>query len=197
MEPCDLDALEARRLIGSKALSPKELVASCIRRIETVDPAVNAMVARDFDRAAAAAAVAEAAVMHGDPLGALHGLPIGIKDLEDTEGLRSTYGSVLFKDHVPTKDHLIVQSVKQAGAIVLGKTNTPEWGAGANTRNAVYGEPLRAGQIRRRFLRWFGRCAGDRHGAACDRLGHRRITPQSRRLQWHRRFPPFAGRRAK
>ncbi|OYU47089.1 MAG: amidase [Rhizobiales bacterium PAR1] len=139
MEPCDLDALEARRLIGSKALSPKELVASCIRRIETVDPAVNAMVARDFERASAAATKAEAAVMRGDPLGPLHGLPIGIKDLEDAEGLRSTYGSVLFKDHVPTKDHLIVQSVKQAGAIVLGKTNTPEWGAGANTRNAVYG----------------------------------------------------------
>lgn len=139
MEPCDLEALDARRLIGSKALSPKELVASCIRRIEAVDPAVNAMVARDFERASVAAAAAEAAVMRGDPLGALHGLPIGIKDLEDTEGLRSTYGSVLFKDHVPTKDHLIVQSVKEAGAIVLGKTNTPEWGAGANTRNAVYG----------------------------------------------------------
>lgn len=139
MEPCDLDAREARRLIGSKALSPRELVASCIQRIETVDPAVNAMVARDFERASAAATEAEAAVMRGDALGALHGLPIGIKDLEDTEGLRSTYGSVLFKDHVPTKDHLIVQSVKKAGAIVLGKTNTPEWGAGANTRNAVYG----------------------------------------------------------
>jgi len=139
MEPCDLDALAARRMIGSKALSPRELVASCIKRIERIDHAVNAMVARDFERATAAAAAAEAMVMRGETLGPLHGLPIGIKDLEDTAGLRSTYGSVLFKDHVPTKDHLIVRSVKAAGAIVLGKTNTPEWGAGANTRNAVYG----------------------------------------------------------
>ena len=139
MEPCDLDAVEARRLIGEKALSPKELMASCIARIEKVDHAVNAMVAVDFERATRLSGEAEAAVMRGDALGALHGLPIGIKDLEDTEGLRTTYGSVLFKDQVPTRDHLIVRSVKQAGAIVLGKTNTPEWGAGANTRNAVYG----------------------------------------------------------
>ena len=139
MEPCDLDACEARQLIGLKKLSPVELLDSCIRRIETIDPAVNAMVARDFERAAATAREAEAAVMRGDTLGPLHGLPVGIKDLEDTEGLRTTYGSVLFKDHVPQKDQRIVRSVREAGAIVLGKTNTPEWGAGANTRNAVYG----------------------------------------------------------
>ena len=139
MEPCDLGAVEARALIGAKKLSPRELLASCVKRIEAVDPAVNAMVARDFERAGKSASAAEAAVMRGDELGPLHGLPIGIKDLEDTEGLRTTYGSVLFKDQVPTRDHLIVQSVKSAGAIVVGKTNTPEWGAGANTRNAVYG----------------------------------------------------------
>lgn len=139
MEPCDLDAVEARRLIGAKALSPVELMASCIARIGKVDHAINAMVARDFERASLAAKHAEAAMMRGDPLGPLHGLPVGIKDLEDTEGLRTTYGSVLFRDQVPTKDHLIVRCVKEAGAIVLGKTNTPEWGAGANTRNAVYG----------------------------------------------------------
>ncbi len=139
MEPCDLSAREARQLIGRKKLSPRELTASCIQRIETIDPAVNAMVARDFDRASDAALQAEEAVMKGEPLGPLHGLPIGIKDLEDTAGLRTTYGSLLFKDQIPTKDHLIVSAVKKAGAIVLGKTNTPEWGAGANTRNAVYG----------------------------------------------------------
>ena len=139
MEPCDLDASDARHLIGTKRLSPVELLESCIRRIEAIDPAVNAMVARDFERAAVAAREAEAAVMRGDPLGPLHGLPVGIKDLEDTAGLRTTYGSVLFKDHVPQKDQRIVRSVREAGAIVVGKTNTPEWGAGANTRNAVYG----------------------------------------------------------
>ncbi len=139
MEPCDLDAVEARRLIGCKRLSAVELTESCIARILAVDPAVNAMVARDFDRARAAAAACDAATMQGGALGPLHGLPFGVKDLEDVAGLRTTYGSVLFRDHVPGRDQRIVQAARQAGAIVLGKTNTPEWGAGANTRNAVYG----------------------------------------------------------
>ena len=69
----------------------------------------------------------------------LHGLPIGIKDLQETAGLRTTYGSTIFRDHVPAADERIVAAVREAGAIVVGKTNTPEFGAGANTRNAVYG----------------------------------------------------------
>jgi Asp-tRNA(Asn)/Glu-tRNA(Gln) amidotransferase A subunit family amidase len=97
------------------------------------------MVAMDTDRARAAAKAAEAKVMSGAPLGPLHGLPVGIKDLEETEGLRSTFGSELFADHVPTKDDGMVANLRAAGAIVLGKTNTPEFGAGANTRNLVYG----------------------------------------------------------
>ncbi|MEJ0015752.1 MAG: amidase family protein [Acetobacteraceae bacterium] len=138
-EPCDLTAVEARRLIGSKKLAPTELLASCIARIEAVDPAVNAMVARDFDRARTAARAADAAVARGEALPALHGLPIGIKDLQETEGLRTTFGSPIFRDHVPAADERLVAAVRQAGAIVIGKTNTPEFGAGANTRNAVYG----------------------------------------------------------
>jgi Asp-tRNA(Asn)/Glu-tRNA(Gln) amidotransferase A subunit family amidase len=138
-EPCDLMAVEARRLIGAKQLSPTELLASCIARIERVDHAVNAMVARDFDRARVAARRADDAVLFGDALGPLHGLPIGIKDLEATEGLRTTQGSPMFRDHVPTADEGIVARTRQAGAIVVGKTNTPEFGAGANTRNDVYG----------------------------------------------------------
>ncbi len=138
-EPCDLDAVEARRLIGCKRLSAAELTESCIARILAVDPAVNAMVARDFDRARAAAGACDAATTRGDALGPLHGLPLGVKDLEDVAGLRTTYGSPLFRDHVPVQDERIVQATRRAGAIVLGKTNTPEWGAGANTRNAVYG----------------------------------------------------------
>lgn len=138
-EPCDLTAVEARRLIGQKRLAPSELLESCIARIEAVDDAVNAMPARDFERARSAARAADAAVAAGDPLPALHGLPIGIKDLEETAGLRTTFGSVVYRDHVPVKDERIVAAVRAAGAIVLGKTNTPEFGAGANTRNAVYG----------------------------------------------------------
>ena len=138
-EPCDLTAVEARRLIGQKKLAPTELLASCIARIEAVDHAVNAMVARDFDRARDTAKAADAAVARGDDLPPLHGLPIGIKDLQDTGGLRTTYGSTIYRDHVPAADERLVAAVRAAGAIVIGKTNTPEFGAGANTRNAVYG----------------------------------------------------------
>jgi amidase len=139
MEPCDLTAVAARRLIGTKQLSSSELLESCIARIETVDHAVNAMVARDFDRARAAAKAADAATVRGDTLPPLHGLPIGIKDLEPTQGLRTTFGSPLFRDNIPARDARLVAAIRAAGAIVIGKTNTPEFGAGANTRNAVYG----------------------------------------------------------
>jgi amidase len=138
-EPCDMTAVEARRLIGTKRLAPSELLTSCIGRIEAVDHAVNAMPARDFDRARKAAKRADEAVARGGDLPALHGLPIGIKDLQETEGLVTTRGSVIYKDFVPVEDERIVAAVRQAGAIVIGKTNTPEFGAGANTRNAVYG----------------------------------------------------------
>lgn len=138
-EACELSAIEGRRLIGEKRLSPVELVESCIRRIEAVNPAVNAFVATCYERARTEARVAEDTVMRGDALGPLHGLPVGVKDLSDTEDLRTTYGSLIYKDHVPEQDERLVEVLRQAGAIVLGKTNTPEFGAGANTTNKVYG----------------------------------------------------------
>jgi len=138
-EACDLTAVDARRLIGQKRLAPSELLESCIARIESLDHAVNAMPARDFERARAAARLADAAVTDGRPLPPLHGLPIGIKDLQETAGLCTTFGSVLYRGHIPDKDERLVAAVRAAGAIVLGKTNTPEFGAGANTRNSIYG----------------------------------------------------------
>jgi Asp-tRNA(Asn)/Glu-tRNA(Gln) amidotransferase A subunit family amidase len=138
-EPCDLTAADARALIGRKQLSPVELLESCVARIEAVDHALNAMVARDDESARSAAREAEARVMAGDDLAALHGLPVGIKDLSATAGLRTTWGSPIFRDHVPERDDNMVRDIRAAGGIILGKTNTPEWGAGANTRNAVYG----------------------------------------------------------
>lgn len=138
-EACDLPATAARAAIGRKSLSPVELVESCISRIEAVDHAVNAMVTRDFARARAAARVAERAVLRGEALGALHGLPLAVKDLEDVAGLRTTYGSLIYRDHVPERDEAMVAGLRAAGAIVIGKTNTPEFGAGGNTRNAVHG----------------------------------------------------------
>lgn len=138
-EACDLAATTARRLIGARKLSPVELLASCLKRIAEVNPAVNAVVAMDVERAKQAARRAEETVMKGEPLGALHGLPLGVKDLEETEGLRTTHGSLIFKDHVPKQDERGTAVLRTAGAIVLAKTNTPEFGAGANTRNEVYG----------------------------------------------------------
>lgn len=138
-EPCDLSAVTLRRLIGEKKLSPVELLDSCLKRIGEVDHAVNAMVAMDEGAARRAAKQAEHAVMQGEKLGPLHGLPLGIKDLDETAGLVTTFGSPIFKDHVPARDSTMVADLRAAGGIVLGKTNTPEFGAGANTRNAVYG----------------------------------------------------------
>ncbi|MBK9609524.1 MAG: amidase [Betaproteobacteria bacterium] len=134
-----LPATELRRLIGIKEISPVELLDACIARIEALDPAVNAMAARAFERARTEARAAEAAVLNGDALGRLHGLPIGIKDLQDTAGLLTTHGSPLYKDNVPAADSAQVALVRAAGAIVTAKTNVPEFGAGANSRNPVWG----------------------------------------------------------
>lgn len=136
---CDRSAVELRNMIAEKEVSPVELLASCIERIEEVNGSVNAMVATCFERAETEAKAAEAAVLGGDDLGSLHGLPIGIKDLVLTEGVRTTFGSPQFADLVPEADARQVQAVRQAGGVVIGKTNTPEFGAGANTVNPVYG----------------------------------------------------------
>ena len=138
-KPCDLSAVEARRLIGRKALSPVELTKSCIERIEQVDGALNAIVTLDADMALSAAKDAEQAVMNGDDLGLLHGLPVAIKDLQATKGLRTTWGSLLYEDHVPEEDDAVVANVRAEGGIIFAKTNTPEFGAGANTTNKVFG----------------------------------------------------------
>ena len=104
-EPCDLDRHPRPRADRRQAALARELMESCIARIEAVDPAVNAMVARDFERARAAAGAAEEAVARGEELPALHGLPVGVKDLDEVAGLRTTWGSPIFRDHVPSADH--------------------------------------------------------------------------------------------
>lgn len=135
----ETSAVELRRLIGSRQLSPVELLEACIARIETLNPAINAICATGFTRAREAARQAEAQVMRGAPLGPLHGLPMGIKDLQDTEGLLTTYGNVGLRGNVPTADNALVARLRAAGAIVTAKTNVPDMGAGANTRNPVWG----------------------------------------------------------
>ena len=132
-------ATELARLIRSKAVSPVELLRSCLAAIDRLNPKINAICTLAAESATAAAQRAERAVMAGDEVGALHGVPIGIKDLTPTAGIRTTFGSTLFADHVPSDDAAVVKRIKQAGAIVVGKTNTPEFGAGANTVNRVFG----------------------------------------------------------
>lgn len=139
MSICDLDAVEQRRRIGTKEISPVELLEESLERIEAVNGAVNALVTMDVGQARDTAKAAEKAVLDGEELGLLHGLPVGIKDLEATAGLRTTYGSLLYENHIPDQDDLSVANVRDEGAVILGKTNTPEFGAGANTRNSVYG----------------------------------------------------------
>lgn len=132
-------AVELRRLIGSRQISPVDLMDACIARIEAYNPAVNAIAATDFERARDTARRAEADVMRGAALGPLHGLPLGVKDLQDTAGLLTTFGNMGLRGNVPTQDNGLVARLRAAGAIVTAKTNVPDMGAGANTRNPVWG----------------------------------------------------------
>src|SRR3954465_2678456 len=134
-----LSAVELRRRIGSKEISPVELLDACIARIERINPAVNAVTAVCYDRARTEAKAAEQAVVKGEPLGLLPGLPTRIKDPDEAGGVLTTYGSPLYREFVPERDNAMVARVRAAGAIVVGKTNVPEFGAGANSRNLVWG----------------------------------------------------------
>lgn len=160
-------AVELRRRVGTKEISPVELLDACIERIEQVNPCVNAIAATCYERARQEAKAAEAAVLRGEPLRLLHGLPVGIKDLEETAGLLTTYGSPLYRDHVPERDSSMVARLRAAGAIIVAKTNTPEFGAGANTRNAVWGA---TGNPFNTSLNAGGSSGGSAVALACDML---------------------------
>ncbi len=136
---CKLSAVTARKLIRAGDLSPVTFLEACIARIEAINQKVNAIVAKDYDRAIHEATVAEKDVKKHKHLPPLHGIPIGIKDLNATKGMRTTWGSLLFKDHVPKEDEALVARLRRAGAIIVGKTNTPEFGSGTSTNNLVYG----------------------------------------------------------
>ena len=137
---CFIPATELVRLYRARKTSPLEVMQSVLDRIDALNPAVNAYVT--VARESALAAARRATRMLGrkaTALPLLHGVPVSIKDLFATKGIRTTWGSLIYKDHVPDGDDLVVQRLKAAGAIVVGKTNTPEFGAGGNTFNAVFG----------------------------------------------------------
>ena len=133
------DAITLAGMLRSREVSAREVIAAHIERIESADGAVNAVITRCFGRAMEKTAAADAALARGEQPGLLHGLPVAHKDLLDTAGVRTTYGSPLFAEHVPDRDDLVVSRMASAGAISLGKTNTPEFGAGSHTVNRLFG----------------------------------------------------------
>ncbi|RJT40332.1 amidase [Mesorhizobium waimense] len=144
-EICRLSAVELADRIRRRQLSVREVVAAFLDRIEAVNPQVNAIVSlRDPADILAEADTADAHLARGGEAGSLFGLPIAIKDLALTKGLRTTFGSPIFADFVPAEDDFFVERVRKAGAIIIGKTNVPEFGLGSNTYNSVFGPTLNA-----------------------------------------------------
>src|SRR5215217_196782 len=141
-EICFLEATELVRLIRAKELSALEVMEAHLVRIESANPRVNAIVTLTAERALDRARAADGKLARGEELGVLHGLPLAHKDLFPTEGVRTTFGSLVYRDFVPEQDALIVERLREAGAISVGKTNTPEFGAGSQTFNEVFGETL-------------------------------------------------------
>ncbi|HSP67406.1 MAG TPA: amidase [Bryobacteraceae bacterium] len=136
---CFLSTVEMARLIRTKKLSAREALAAHLKQIERVNPKVNAIVTLVPEMAAAAAAKADEMQAHKETLGPLHGLPVAHKDLLETRGIRTTFGSPLYKDNIPAEDDIVVERMRRAGAITIGKTNTPEFGSGSQTFNKVFG----------------------------------------------------------
>jgi Asp-tRNA(Asn)/Glu-tRNA(Gln) amidotransferase A subunit family amidase len=136
---CYMAAVDLAAAIRERRLSPVELIEALLDRIDRINPRINAYCTLAADRARVDAQRAEEAVMAGGPLGPLHGVPISIKDLTLTAGIRTTMGSKAFEDYVPTEDALIVERSRRAGAVVVGKTNTPEFGCKGVTDNAIFG----------------------------------------------------------
>ncbi len=135
-----VSAVRLARMIADRDVSPVEVVRDLLDRIDRLNPKLNAYLTVCGDEALAAARDAEDTLMREVPTGLLHGVPLSFKDLTATKGIRTTMGSLLFKDNVPTQDAIVVERVKQAGAIILGKTNTPEFAAWSTTENRL-GDP--------------------------------------------------------
>ena len=172
------DATGILAALTNKDISATDLMAQTLDRIDTVNPAVNAIVAmRPADELMAEAKAADTT----PPKGPLHGLPIAIKDLAETKSVRTTYGSPIFADNIPVADSLMVARIRAAGAIIIGKTNKPEFGLGSHSFNPVYGTTCNPYDTSRR--RWFQRRRGGGAGhadAGVGRwLGYDGITAQS------------------
>jgi amidase len=158
-EICFLTATELARRIRVKDLSAREVMRSHLAQIERFNPKLNAIVTLLPEQAVHQATAADEALADRREVGPLHGLPVAHKDLVPTRGIRTTSGSIVFKDFVPEEDGLIVERLKKAGAVTIGKTNTPEFGAGSQTFNEVFGETLNPYDLSKT-------CGGSSGGAA-------------------------------
>jgi amidase len=164
----ELTAVEQRRLVGDKEVSAGELLDAHLRRIAATNPAVNAVIALDPDVARARARAVDDAIAAGDDPGPLAGLITAHKDLTETADFPTTYGSPLFAGHRPPADSLIVARMRAAGAVAVGKTNTPELGAGSHTFNPLHGTT---------FNPWdLSRSAGGSSGGAAAALACRMVA---------------------
>jgi amidase len=156
---CQLSALDMTRLIRAKELSARDVMRAHLTQIERLNPVVNAIVTLAADQAMDRAAIADQRLARGEDVGPLHGLPIAHKDLQPTKGMRTTFGSPIFEHFVPPDDSLLVERIRAAGAIAVGKTNTPEFGAGSQTFNPVFGSTLNPYDLTKT-------CGGSSGGAA-------------------------------
>ncbi len=156
---CFLPAIELARLVRRREISAVELLEIHLAQIARVNPTLNAIVTLVADDARMAAQQADATLASTGPVGPLHGLPVAHKDLVPTRGIRTTFGSPIFATHVPDEDGLVVERLRAAGAITVGKTNTPEFGAGSQTFNPVFGATKNPYNVTRT-------CGGSSGGAA-------------------------------
>jgi amidase len=134
-----MTAVDLAARLARKQVSAREVMSAHLAQIERLNPKLNAIVTLVAEQAMASAAKADEAIVRRDRIGVLHGLPVAHKDLVDTAGIRTTFGSPFYRDNVPTRDALLVTRIRGAGAITVGKTNTPEFGAGSQTFNTVFG----------------------------------------------------------
>jgi len=164
---CFMSAFEMREKIETQELSSIEITETIIERIEKVNPIINAYCTPTFELARETAKKADEAVKRNEKLGLLHGIPTSIKDLMQTKGIRTTYGSKLYEDFIPEQDDIAVQRLIKAGCVILGKTNTPEFGHIALTNNKLFGETKTPWDIERNS----GGSSGGAASAAASGIG--------------------------
>src|SRR3954468_7086167 len=141
---CFLSATELRARIGRKEISPVEITGAVLARAEALQPELNCFITLCGDQAMAEAREAERKVMTGEPLGLLHGIPVTVKDIVNTSGVRTTFGAVPYKDNVPAEDAIAVARLRREGAILIGKTTTPEFGSKCLTDSPLFGRTRNA-----------------------------------------------------